>query len=116
MNLLEFKDLVSRLSYKPGWALHVLDDVEHDCVLLRVSFTVPDSTGKQEGPMPLRIKYPLPYHRLKHMDERLVLGWVGQKIMDVERHEHLEWFKLDGVPVRYPHGPTGEPLYLTGAR
>ena len=106
----EFRALVARLSYKPGWEVVALDGVEENVVTLRVAFTVPDASGKVDQPLPLRIKYPIPAGVLWHLDERQALRLVFEKVLEMEKHEAREWFKIDGVPVDYPHGPTGELL------
>ena len=101
----EFRRLVARVTYKPGWAVTAIDDPILGAVVIRVAFTVPDATLESEQPLPLRIKYALPAALLVDMDERRALAYVFERVMEMERHEAREWFKLDGVPVDYPHGP-----------
>jgi hypothetical protein len=103
----QFISLVARLSYKPGWAVAAVDDPKIGAMSLRVAFTVPDATLVSPRPLPLRIKYLIPYFRLRLLDERAALVIVADRIMEMERHEFREWFKLDGVPINPAHGPDG---------
>lgn len=104
----KFQGLVARISYKPGWAIDAFYDREAACVTLRVAFTVPDATQQRVQPLPLRIKHPISEQEIRLMNEAALILFVEQKIREMEDHEFREWFKLDGVPVSYPHGPDGE--------
>lgn len=105
-----FVDLISRLSYKPGWSVGAVYDPARLAVQVRVAFTVPDAVEDPARVMPLRIKHYLPEHDVGALDEPAALRLVGGWVLEMERHEFREWFKLDGVPVYPAHGPNGELL------
>jgi len=102
----ELRALIPRISYRPSWTLTLMDGDAGP--LVRLSFKAPDATGRVPE-LDLRLKHALP-PAWRHWDEGAVLRFIFAKILEFERHESREWFKVDGVPVDYPHGPTGELL------
>jgi len=106
----EFRRLVARLSYKPGWEVSVLQGPVDGSVTLRVAFTVSDARAVRlmAPALPLRIKHPLSASLLAGMNEARAVAFVFEKVLEMERHEAREWFKLDGIPVDYPHEPNGD--------
>ena len=110
MTLDELRDLVSRISYKPNWTIALLDGPEFPT--LRIAWRSPDSTLRSPEPLDLRIKHTVPPLLCARWGPDEALRFVFEKVMEMERHEAREWFKVDGVPVDYPHapGPRGELL------
>jgi hypothetical protein len=101
-------DVVARISYKPDWTITLEEmrrEGEHlaggEGLTLRVRFTCADSTGKG-GPQPLDHVFAVPpalYTR--ETWER----WVLDCLVQMETHEAMEWFKVDGWAPFFPmHG------------
>lgn len=101
-------DVVQTITYKPGWQItvgHMQRTGEHlaggEGLTLRVTFTSDDSTGTQ-GSVALDHLFVVPpaaYNR--ETWERFVLDCLIQ----METHEAMEWFKVDGhAPFFPPHG------------
>lgn len=111
MSIEAFRALVARISYKPNWRLTVWGDSPcAETVLLRIAFRAPDSTGAVPGLTERALKHAIPTRRLALWSDAEALRFIFQQILELERHEAREWFKLDGKPVDYPHGPAGELL------
>lgn len=110
-------DLVARVSYRPGWRFH-LGDVDRD----------EDSEGKVVGRgLTLTIttlgrnSYRVEdgeTYRVNHFfivpaatyDERAWRRWLFDRLVDVETHECMEFFKIDGRrPYAPSHGPGNNP-------
>lgn len=111
------ENLVSRVSYRPGWRCR-LDDVDRD----------KDADGKVVGSgLTLiittlgRNSYRLSdgeTYRVNHYfivpaatyDVRAWTRWLFDRFVDVETHECMEFFKLDGSrPFAPSHGPGNNP-------
>jgi hypothetical protein len=106
------RELVTGLSYKPGWVFELRDvDRGQGCsgTTLLISATVPDSWNPQESVGFLHLM-PVPaaaYNR------RSWTRWLFRQILDVETHEALEFFKVDGEPPYFPsHAPGWHPYDL----
>lgn len=102
-------DLVSRITYKPGWTFR-LDDIDrgqgcHGLTLL-IGATLTDSSNPYAtvGVMHLMPVLPAAY------DEASWIGWLFEQIQLVEQHEALEFFQIDGEAPLFPgHGPGRNP-------
>ena len=101
-------DAVEHIEYKPGWLItveYMARGGEHlaggEGLTLRVRFTCEDSTGVG-GLQPLDHLFAVPpASYTRETWERFVFDCVTQ----VEVHEAMEWFKVDGRAVFFPaHG------------
>lgn len=106
------EDLVARLTYKPGWQFD-LEDVDRGqgCVgtTLRISATVPDSWNPAESVDFLHLM-PVPAAAYNAQSWQ---RWLVRQILDVETHEALEFFKIDGEAPYFPsHAPGWHPYDL----
>ena len=102
-------DLVAGLTYKPGWKFELQDvDRGQGCsgTTLMISATVPDSWNPDESVGFLHLM-PVPaaaYNRESWQ------RWLLRQVLDVETHEALEFFKVDGDAPFFPsHAPGWHP-------
>lgn len=104
----EVRDLVPRISYKPGWTFMFTDVVDmghRDGVRcgVRVQARVTDSRTDQPGATST-IGVLVRFHDtdLWH-GELWVLHMIRDHILVLERHETDEWFAKDGNIIESPH-------------
>jgi hypothetical protein len=100
------KDLVSRITCKPGWKFHLTDDDEG----FRLVIHVPGHDARDpEYRMAINHFFPVPYTTWNLKSWR---RWIFECCQGVENHELGEWF-LDGEerPFAPLHGP-GENPYV----
>jgi hypothetical protein len=107
--------LVQRSSYKEdeGWTVALVEDYERDpgCrgLTLIITRCGPDTyhPGHIIAVNHLFAVPPATY------DERSWASWLLQRYGDVEQHEQMETFKLDGAPLYPPaHGPGNDPYLI----
>lgn len=90
--------LLQRVTYKPGWSFHI------EPLGIEVILDTADSADPSH-----RIR--VAHHR--HMAPGSVhpgawsdkdwLHWLFEEVIDIERHEAAEFFKVDGDAVFHPH-------------
>lgn len=108
-------DLVQRSSYKEdeGWAVALVEDYLRD----------PDSRGltliiTRCGPDTYHPERVIAVNHLFAVppatyNKRSWAWWLFQRYADVEKHELMETFKLDGKPLYPPaHGPGNDPYLI----
>ena len=105
-------DLVSRLTYKEGWRF-TLEDLDRGQdskgLTLKILITGPDSYQPDKV---IRVAHymlvpPAAYN------ERSWRHWLFEQILLVERHEAMEFMRVDGKPVFPPaHGPGNDPYMV----
>ena len=119
----ELAELVSQLSYKAGegWKIWLDDDLQRDKpgrhsgesrgMTLVVQRCGPDSYAP-ESIIAVNHYFPVPPATF---NRRSWQWWLFERIGDVELHERMENFKIDGRPAYPPaHGPGNSPyLVLT---
>lgn len=124
-------DLVAKLRYRPGWTFE-LKDIERDPASTHGAaaggLTLIGLTGAwtwntehreyvgamdayhPEKPRPVYFYFPVP---AATYDERSWRRWLFDRILDVERHEAMEHFQLDGDrPYSPSHGPGNDPYFI----
>lgn len=104
-------DLVTRLSYKPDWTFDLVECSRgQGCegLTLQIGATVTDSFGVgQTEVLHLMPVPPAAY------DAETWQRWVLDQILLVERHEALEFFRIDGEQAYFPeHGPGRDPYAI----
>lgn len=101
-------DVVSHVSYKPGWTMRLEDiDRVHEHLAGGAGLTLIVDVAKEDSTTPSKIVGLTHYFIIPPADydretwERWVLGCL----LLVEQHEALEFFKVDGwAPYFPPHG------------
>ncbi len=106
-------ELVDAASYKLGWRFWLgnTDRDEGTCsgLTLIVYVTGPNSYGTEPGPDTITVSHWFPVPAATY-EERTWRRWLFDRCLDVERHEAMEWFKIDGRrPFAPNHGPGRSP-------
>lgn len=94
--LVWMREQLARYSYKPGWSVELSDDLGVAEMVVR--YTTTDSRNPQQ-PIGLKAHRTLP----GTSDPDELARHVLEGLVDVERHEALEWFRRDGVLFDDPH-------------
>lgn len=105
-------DLVPRVTYKPGWTF-ALEEIDRGqgCqgLTLLIGAMVPDSTRPGEYTNVLHLMPVLPAAYNRDAWEY----WIYEQIELVERHESMEFYRVDGhAPYFSDHGPGRNPYAL----
>jgi hypothetical protein len=92
-------DLVPRTTYKPGWTFK-LEEISRgqgcEGLTLLISATVPDTcTPGAETTFVHLMEVPA-----ANYNERNWRRWILDQILKVEKHESLEWLRIDDAPGR----------------
>jgi hypothetical protein len=112
----ELEDLVEKLAYRPGWAFKLAHtDREQGSVGLTLIITTRgfDSYHPERGEN-YRVNHYMPVPPAAY-NQRSWVNWLFECLLSVEKHECMEFFRIDGQPVHPPaHGPGNDPyLVLT---
>jgi hypothetical protein len=129
----KLKERLPRITYKPNWAFQAV--LTHEWIL-RITIVCEDSTGQhqylrdvafgrelsfdntfvsakyvdEDTPFYVIHNFPVPPYK---MDDEEMQRWVFEKILDVELHEAMEFFKVDRKVVYFPdHEPGGNPYLI----
>lgn len=114
--------LVERLRYRDGWTFN-LRDMERDPAdthgaaaggLTLVVYADVNDTYHPDRRRPVNHYFPVP---AATFNERAWLRWLLDRVLDVERHEACEWFRLDDGdgafrPFCPTHGPGENPYSI----
>lgn len=107
------RDLVARASYKAGWRLRFDPDFDRGQdsrgPTLIITIDVPDSYAPEKSFLVnhLMIVPDASYN------ERSWRRWLFEQILLVEKHEAMEFFKIDDArPYAPNHGPGNDPYYV----
>jgi hypothetical protein len=104
------KNLVSRITYKPGWTFSLTWFGDERC-WLQIATHVVDVESGLPG-MPLTFTEPIDLSIMETLnDETIVRGVLGNALQKFEAHEFDEWFKFKGRCVRDPH-PELKPKFM----
>lgn len=103
-NLARVSRLLSRITYKEGYELKAQLTPYGD-VSVWISAWLPDATGAVPGQRAVQIQtgMALAWQFLESLEDAALVHRIFTLIMEFERHEAGEWFKLDGVPPYDPH-------------
>lgn len=104
------RDLVSRVTCKPGWRFRLVDDDEG----FRLVIYVPcdDSRAMTAEPRPIAVNhfFPVPTATYNLTSWR---RWLFEQCRKVEDHELGEWFLVDGArPFAPQHFPGADPYTI----
>lgn len=93
------RDVVSRVTCKPGWRFSFVDDDEG----FRLVIFVPSADSRRCGNINVNHFFPVP---VATYNEKSWRRWVFECCRKVEDHELGEWFLVDGerpfAPLHYP--------------
>jgi hypothetical protein len=110
------EDLVGRLSYRPGWKFRLadIDRGQGSKGLTLVITTLGFDSYNQDQGEHYRVNHYFPVPPAA-FNRRSWINWLFESLLDVEKHECMEFFRIDGEVVHAPaHGPGNSPyLVLT---
>lgn len=94
------KGILKNFTYKPGWKFRLEDFGSFLVLCIDAEVPCTDEPGRM-----INIRFRENFDPLVHraMDERAWMRWLRERILDVEKHEIDEFFKVDGVKVFDPH-------------
>lgn len=110
----ELAELMSGLKYKPNWRFR-LNDMERDDAGQEKGLTFVVTTYCVDSYHPENIKpvnhyFPVPPATY---DKRSWRRWLFNRLIDVETHECMEFFQIDGEhPFAPSHGPGNDPYLI----
>lgn len=96
-----WEELVKRVTYRPGYHLEAIYEIDFDITKLIVQATV-ENTYRRGQMIPIIFQSNLPLWR--HMrDDKEAMSFIREALHDMERHESDEWIRLDGEMIFDPH-------------
>jgi hypothetical protein len=107
-------DLVDRATYRPGWRI-TLGDRDRDQGSVGLTLVVTtcgyDSYHPERGET-YQVNYFFPVPPAAY-DERSWRNWLFEQLQAVEKHECMEFFRIDDQVVYPPaHGPGNDPYLV----
>lgn len=107
------RSLVDRISYKPGWKFHLIDNLDRgqgsEGMTLIINIATIDSYDRER-------KFHVNHYMIvpaASYDERSWKRWLFEQVLLVERHEASEFFMVDGSrPYAPNHGPGHDPYVV----
>jgi hypothetical protein len=110
------RDLVERLTYKRGWYFYLQELVREgqgETLSQGLTLNITVRTTNSVDGEPIGIAHYMPVPPATY-DEWSWKRWLFDQILLVERHEAMEFFKIDGYAPYFPdHGPGESPYRLT---
>jgi len=109
------RSLVDRLTYMQGWEFKLRENMNRGQgskgTTLVIYVTCLDSTDP-EGEEVIQVAHYMLVPPASY-NERSWRRWLFDQILLVERHEAMEFFKIDGKPAYPPaHGPGNDPYLV----
>lgn len=95
------REMLARVSYKPGFEFRLSESAGKPCLSISVS-QLRDSRGYQAA-VTLTHHSRLDSYELSDMNEEDFLKRVRESVVKTEIHEMHEWLKLDGNLFHDPH-------------
>jgi hypothetical protein len=104
------RDLVNSIEYKPGWEFHMAPFIADGSVRGYAFYVVSQTPDSYNHDRIIRVRHefivpPATYN------EATWLGWLFDRIRQVEDHEAGEFFIVNGARVFAPHHGNGEDPY-----
>lgn len=107
-------ELVERTAYRPGWEMR-LDDIDRGQAsegLTLIVTSVGFDTYHPDRGRTYRVAHYFPVPPAAY-DARSWRRWLFERLLDVERHEAMEFFVVDGErPYAPHHGPGNDPYII----
>lgn len=105
-NVAKLKKIIETIEYQEKWSFELTDDIP---TKFAIRILTRDSTGELDGDQKYLHKFSIPFYDLTQEDlER----YVFDRIMDVNFHEAMENFKVDGVAIFMPDHSETSNLYM----
>lgn len=93
---------LERVTYKEGWSFRLLEAGVGYTLEIRIRGAV--NSHDPAGPLiVLTHRRPVAEHLLDSVDDRYRMDWLYRQILEVERHEAGEFFRVDGRAPFHPH-------------
>lgn len=104
--------LVKQLTYKPNWQFQLVGNYDRGQgskgLTLLIYVTTPDSLARY-GESPIRVLHLMPVPPAGY-NRKNWQRWLIEQVILVERHETMEFFKIDGRAPYFPnHGDGNDP-------
>lgn len=115
----QLADLVRKCRYRAGWAVYLRDEVRdpastHAGESSGLTLTILTDTVNSYPPherIAVRHLFPVPAATYNRESWR---RWLFERFLDVEQHECMEFFEIDGEKPYAPnHGPGWDPYLVT---
>lgn len=100
MKLHELEQILSTITYKPGWKIVVNQTLERELLYLQIHATVTDAWSD----LPARGQFfatTIPAPLIS--DAEQFIRWVRDSIIQFEMHEVDEYLRINGEWVNHPH-------------
>lgn len=103
-------ELLARIQYKPGYSVKA--EIRYDQVFVIFNAHVIDSrqyvppvtySGHALKMVDITMPVSVPYYVLDSGEERTLFTWIRDMLFQLERHESLEWLRVDGNLYEDPH-------------
>lgn len=108
------RDLVARCTYRPGWTVRLYGNAyERDtgCEGLTLSITT-DTVNSYHPEQSIHVQHLFIVPAATY-NEQSWRRWLFERFLDVEKHETMEFFTIDGVkPFAANHGPGFDPYQV----
>ena len=105
MTLEEGLSLIASITYKPGWVFEGMIDREDQMLVCTFWGNVPDSLS--EAPHRLSTQHGFSQQALGQLSPTTIAVCLLDRVLQLEEHECLEWFRVGGLHIREPHPVCG---------
>lgn len=90
---------LNSITYKPGWQFDLAIPAKSKGYIIQAIATVQDVDD-------LSVSFPISCEHLGEFEsEQEIVDLVGKLILQIEKHEFKEWFKVKGKRVKEPKHP-----------
>jgi hypothetical protein len=96
MDVKRLQEVVSRVTYKPGWTFEIYEG-HWEGPHIAIHTVLPDSTG--EGKLTICVHSMIPPQK----NTESFLEWLAWRLARIEVHEMREFFKYEGRVIYDPH-------------
>lgn len=105
-------ELVKQLEYKPKWAMYVGFEIAEDGAGGWHFFVVSHTENSLKPEENIRVRHGFLIPAASY-NRNSWAAWLFDRLLDVERHEAGEFFKINGLREFAPHHSNGENPYIT---
>lgn len=103
MTYAELQMLLIRVTYKPNFKFQAYRQANVDSIRVSLAAQLPDARDTEGQIVTIHSCLDISEPTLLGYTQSQVLEYLCKLILDFEKHEADEWFKLDGVQVNDPH-------------
>lgn len=100
---------VSEITYKPGWTFDLIRHFpydDRDLAIVRITAKVPDVRDPTVSAEIGQVAYIYDYIVDRPDPKDAFMEWVFSAVLQLEKHEVNEWFRVRGAPLHEPHPAT----------